>query len=461
MESLIKIGQLLLSLSILVVLHEMGHFLPAKWFKTKVEKFYLFFDFSPFGSLWKTQRGETEYGIGWLPLGGYVKIAGMVDESMDTAALKEPPKEWEFRSKKAWQRLIIMIGGVTVNFLLGIFLFGMLAWVWGKDFLPNTELKHGVSMDSVLIKNGFQHGDLLIKVGDQTFNELDPGGFVKAVALQNASTATVVRNGEEKTIQLPADFANQITGSRKKLLMIPRTSFVVDSVPPPPKQGLWDKIFGKNAPPRPAIPLQKGDRIISINGKTTLWHDEYRHEANQLKAQDVQLGVIRNGKDTTTVQAHLDENGLLGVLPQGLKDQDYSFSTKNFSFAEAMPEGWRDAVGFLNDQLAAFGQMFKGKIKVQDNLGSLISIGSMFSPTWDWQSFWHLTASLSIILAFMNLLPIPALDGGYVMFLIWEVITGRRVSEKFMEVAVTIGFYLLIGLMFFAFGLDIWRNFIR
>ncbi len=460
MESLIKIGQLILSLSILVILHEMGHFLPAKWFKTKVEKFYLFFDFLPFGSLFKKQIGETEYGIGWLPLGGYVKIAGMVDESMDTEALKQPPQPWEFRSKKAWQRLIIMLGGVTVNFILGIFLFGMILWNYGREYLPNTELKNGVAVDSILIRNGFRNGDVVVKVGDATFDRLDPGGFVKEVALRNASSATVLRNGEMVNLPLPADFAGQITGMRKKSLMVPRMTFTIDSVPPPPKPSFWSRISGKKeTPPPPAILVKKGDRVISVNGKPTVWYEEYQHEANQNKSQEVDLGVVRGG-DTISLKGKLDENAKLGVYT-ALPLKTYTFSTQNFSLAQAVPEGYRDAIDFLKDQLSAFGQMFKGKIKVQDNLGSLISIGSMFSPTWDWESFWHLTASLSLILAFMNLLPIPALDGGYVVFLIWEVVTGKRVSDSFMEKAVTVGFFLLLGLMVFAFGLDIWRNFIR
>ncbi|MBV6443718.1 MAG: RIP metalloprotease RseP [Haliscomenobacteraceae bacterium CHB4] len=446
MDSIITVSQFLLSLSILIVLHELGHFLPAKWFKTRVEKFYLFFDFAPFNSLWKTKKGETEYGIGWLPLGGYVKISGMVDESMDTESLKQPPKPWEFRSKPAWQRLIIMVGGVTVNFLLGFFIFGMMLWGYGRAYIPTSELKYGLAMDSVLLNIGLQNGDNIVKLGDQPFERLDPGAFIEALVLNDIHQVTVIRDGREQVLDLPSDVAKQITGQKipKALLMTPRIPFVVEEVVP-----------GK---PADGAKIQPGDRIISFNGQPIPYFDQFSAVAQQHKGQAVTLGILRNA-DTIPVNLTLTENGLIGVRTR--TEGYFSEQRERYSFFEALPAGVTMGMDFLNNQLKAFGQMFKGKIDVKDNLGSLISIGKMYGSEWDWERFWNLTASLSIILAFMNLLPIPALDGGYVVFLLWEVITRRKVSDSVMEKAVTVGFFLLLGLMIFALGNDIWRHWIQ
>jgi regulator of sigma E protease len=447
MEILIKITQLVLSLSILIVLHEMGHFFPARWFKTRVEKFYLFFDAPPFNSLWKVKSGETEYGIGWLPLGGYVKISGMVDESMDTAALKEPPKPWEFRSKPAWQRLIIMIGGVTVNFLLGIFIFAMSLWYWGKSYVPTEQMAaNGIAFDSLLLRQGFRQGDLILKVGDKPFNRFEPGVLVQSLVLGDASTIVVRREGQEQVIQLPADIAQQITGARlpKGSLMAPRIPFFIDKV----ADGSGAKAAG----------VLSGDRLLSLNGLPIQFYDEFAPAANQYKGQSVNLKVLR-GQDTLLLNPTLSAEGKLGVIVK--TDGYFKEDRLRYGFFESFPAGYQAAKDFLNLQLQAFGQMFKGKIKAQDNLGSFLSIGNMFPGVWNWEAFWGLTASLSILLAFMNLLPIPALDGGYVLFLIIEVLTGRRMSDTFMERAVTFGFFLMIGLMIYALGLDIWRFFIR
>jgi regulator of sigma E protease len=443
MEILVKVILFLLSLSLLIVLHELGHFLPAKWFKTRVEKFYLFFDFAPFNSLWKFKKGETEYGIGWLPLGGYVKISGMVDESMDTEALKEPPKPYEFRSKPAWQRLIIMLGGVTVNFLLGFFIFGMMLWIYGQEYIPVSELKNGMQVDSVLMTQGFRNGDRVVKVGAVPFDRLDPMAFVRGIALDNATQVTVQRDGQELVLNLAPDFGSKLTSSdvQKKFLLLPRVPFEVADV--------------QAGTPAAKADLKKGDRLVSINGVPTPFYEDFAQQANQLKGQAIQLGVIR-GTDTMNISLTLKEDGKLGVAREMLKF--YTTQREHYSLAAAIPAGVSKGVDFLNDQIKAFGQMFKGKISAKDNLGSLISIGNMFPSTFDWEAFWRITASLSLILAFMNLLPIPALDGGYVMFLIWEVVTGRRVSDQFMEKAVTIGFFLLLGLMTLALGLDFWRH---
>ena len=421
----------------------MGHFLPARWFKTRVEKFYLFFDFAPFNSLWKTKKGETEYGIGWLPLGGYVKIAGMVDESMDTEALKQPPQPWEFRSKKAWQRLIIMVGGVTVNFLLGFAIFAMMLWYFGKAYVPNAELKYGLAFDQALIDQGLKSGDVIVKLGDMPIKHVDAAAFIEQVVLNDVRNVTVVRDGREQEIRLPDNAATQLTSQKipKALLMSPRIPFYVDEV-----------AAGK---PAEKAGIRVGDRILRFNGEPTDFYDQFGPLAQKNKGKAVEITLLRK-TDTLTMNLTLTGEGMIGVRPrvEGL----YQVERERYSVAQAIPGGVRMGVEFLDNQLKAFGQMFRGKISVKDNLGSLISIGKMYGTSWDWERFWSLTASLSILLAFMNLLPIPALDGGYVVFLLWEVATGRRVSDKFMEKAVTFGFFLLLALMVYAFGLDLWRH---
>ncbi|HND87095.1 MAG TPA: RIP metalloprotease RseP [Saprospiraceae bacterium] len=442
METFIKISQFLLSLSFLIILHEMGHFAPAKWFKTRVEKFYLFFD--AWGAkLFSRQKGETEYGIGWLPLGGYVKIAGMVDESMDTAALKAPPQPWEFRSKPAWQRLIIMIGGGTVNFILGFLIFAYILWHYGEVYVPNSELKYGVAVDSVLLRQGLRQGDMILSVGNTRFDRLDEAGFLKAIALDNQHNVKVLRDGQEQTIILPDDIAAQITsaGIQKKLLIMARIPFYAEKL--------------KKGDPADKAGIQVGDRIVAFNGQPTEFFDQFGPLARAHKGQPAVVTVERNG-ERKDISLTVSPQGSIGVFPKAVS-KILNVSRDRYTLAEALPAGVQRGMDFLSDQVKAFGQMFRGKISAKDNLGSLISIGNMFPPYWDWEIFWNITASLSIVLAFMNLLPIPALDGGYVMFLIWEVVTGRRVSDAFMEKAVTIGFFLLIGLMLFAFGLDLMR----
>jgi regulator of sigma E protease len=447
MDTISIVCQFFLSLSLLIVLHELGHFAPAKWFKTRVEKFYLFFDFSPFNSLWKTKKGETEYGIGWLPLGGYVKISGMVDESMDTEQLNQPPQPWEFRSKPAWQRLIIMIGGVTVNFLLGFFIFGMMLWYFGRAFIPSSEVKqNGLAFDKILLDQGFQQGDLILKLGDQPFTKVDPSAFLEAAVLGDTKNISIVRNGRDTVIQLSNDVARQITSQKiaKSSLIAPRIPFYVEVV-----------AAGK---PAEKAGIQKGDKITSVAGQPIQFFDEFAKLAQENKGKPTAIGVEREGQ-TISLNVDISEQGMIGVGPRGM-DKYFKIEREKFSIAQALPEGVKTGVDFLRNQIKAFGQMFKGNISVKDNLGSVISIGKLFHPSWDWEVFWSVTASLSIILAFMNLLPIPALDGGYVLFLIWEVITGRRVSDKFMEKAVTVGFFLLLGLMVLALGLDVWRHFL-
>ncbi|HLP94733.1 MAG TPA: RIP metalloprotease RseP [Saprospiraceae bacterium] len=444
MDTLSIVLQFLLSLSILIVLHELGHFAPAKWFKTRVEKFYLFFDAPPFNSLISRKKGETEYGIGWLPLGGYVKISGMIDESMDKEQMKGPAQPWEFRAKKAWQRLIIMIGGVTVNFFLGMFLFAMVLWGWGREYIPTSELKqYGMSYDSVLLQSGFRQGDLLLTLGNKSFDRLEPNEFRKRVMLEGAREATVLRNGQQETLRVSEEAAQKIPTILKNDLINARVPFVVELV--------------SDKGPAATAGIKKGDRIISFNGQPIEYFDEFFPVASKHKGQTVNIGILSEKGDSSILSVTLTEQGKIGAVAK--MGAYFKKETQEYSLGEAFPAGVKMGWNFLTDQLQAFKMMFKGDISVKDNLGSVISIGKLFDPSWDWRIFWTVTASLSIILAFMNLLPIPALDGGYVLFLIWEVLTGRKVSDQFMERAVTVGFFLLIGLMIFALGLDVWRLF--
>jgi regulator of sigma E protease len=443
MDTLVWVGQLLLALMILVTLHELGHFSFAKWFKTRVERFIIFFD--PNFTLYEKKIGETTYGLGWLPLGGYVKISGMIDESMDTAHVGTEPQPWEFRSKTTWQRFFIMFGGILVNILLSFVIFAGVLMYFGRSYVPNTGVKNGLHFNEAMQSIGFQDGDMLVAVGNTEIKKVDPSEFVKAVVLSNATEATVLRNGEKVKIAIPADFSGKLSGgAAKKGLFEPRTQFIVDSL-------VKDQ-------PADKAGLRKGDLTLLVNDKPALYYHQFKPIAQESAGQKAQL-TIKRGADTLVLPIEFSAAGTIGVYPD-MKSQ-LTTETEKFGLMSAIPAGVAWSMEFLNTQIQAFGQMFKGKIKASDNLGSVISIGKMFGTTWDWERFWVLTASLSMLLAFMNLLPIPGLDGGYIFFLFWEMITGRRVSDQFMIKAVNIGFFLLMGLMIYAFGLDIWRHYIK
>jgi regulator of sigma E protease len=461
MDFLVTAGQLILSLSILIVLHELGHFLPARFFNTRVEKFYLFFD--PWFSLFKKKIGDTEYGIGWLPLGGYVKISGMIDESMDKEQMKQPPKPWEFRSKPAWQRLIIMLGGVTVNFILGFFIYGMVFWTWGQEYVPVENAKYGIYADSLGQEMGLQSGDKIVSVGDAPFDRFNPGIVVKEIVINGADQLVVNRNGQNVTLDIDAGKWTKIlsssTGDRN--LFNARFPTVVNQV---------DE--GKAAD---KAGIQSGDQLVSVNGTPTPYFQDFRKELiHQLppppprqsffqrifnkpppptEPVTVDIGVERNG-NTFTAPVVLDANGRIYISVKTLET-----ATEEFGFGEAMVKGVKQGWSFLGAQLIGFKKMFTLEINPSDSLGGFGSIGSMFGSFWNWQNFWTMTAVLSLILAFMNLLPIPALDGGHVMFLLYEIVTGRKPSDKFMEVATMIGFVILITLVLYANGLDVLRAF--
>ncbi|MBO9155184.1 RIP metalloprotease RseP [Chitinophaga sp. GCM10012297] len=435
-EILIKAGQLILSLSILVVLHEMGHFIPAKLFKTKVEKFYLFFD--PWFSLFKFKKGDTEYGVGWLPLGGYVKISGMIDESMDKEQLNKPPQPWEFRSKPAWQRLIIMIGGVTVNLILGFFIYSMILWQWGDDYLPIRNAKYGIYADSLAQSIGLRDGDHIIAVDSvkkEKFEEITGD-----VILNQAKTIQIERDGREMSITIPQGFVNK-TINKKAPIALPRMLSILDTV------------FPKGNAYKSGI--RNGDRVLSVNDTAVTYFMDMAKMIKRQAGKPVKLTILR-GADTLTFNPLVSpkDNLMLGYSINKQLDVVHV----SYTFGEAIPAGFKKAISTLVKYVQQLRLIFVSpEVKASESLGGFMSIGSLFPSVWDWQSFWELTALLSIILAFMNILPIPALDGGHVLFLIYEMITGRKPGEKFMEYAQIVGMVILFGLLLYANGLDVWR----
>lgn len=444
MDYLIMAGQLMLSLSILIVLHEMGHFIPARLFGTRVEKFYLFFD--PWFSLFKYKKGDTEYGIGWLPLGGYVKISGMIDESFDKEQMQGEPQSWEFRSKPAWQRLIIMLGGVTVNFILGFLLYGMVLFVWGEEYLPSENVVYGIHADSLGREMGLQDGDQILQVGDKPFERFNDRLVVREIIINNASELTVRREESKVTVPIDEKFVGLLASheNKNKRLFTPRFPFKIQEV--------------VDGSPAEEAGLQADDRIISLDGEPTPYYSDFSEAVSDKKGEEVTIGVVRNESDTLSLPLETTEEGKIGVLAYSPL---YLLGTKRkeYSFAQALPAGFVKGWSFLTDQFKAFGQMFRGKINPKESLGGFGSIASMYGNQWVWENFWRMTAILSLILAFMNLLPIPALDGGHVMFLVYEMVTGQKPSDKFMEWATMIGFIIVLGLVLYANGLDIIRSF--
>jgi len=440
MDILSIAAQLILCLSILVVLHECGHFFPAKWFKTRVEKFYLFFN--PGFSLFKKQIGETEYGIGWIPFGGYVKISGMIDESMDTEQMEQEPQPWEFRSKPAWQRLIIMLGGVTVNFILGIIIFAGILWYYGETYINSQDITYGVYATDLGKEIGIEDGDMILAIGDVQFEKFNPGIVTQEIVLNDPEYLTVERDGNKINLPIPNGLAEKLTKYENKgigLFKIRMPQKVV-------------KVSKKTKAAE--IGIQEGDQIIEVNDQSTYWFHEFMAAMSDKQNQKIDLTVLRNGNDTLQFSTTLGKDGKLGIA-NAKGEEFFELQRQKYSLGQAIPKGWSTSINFLTGQLKAFKQMFTGKIKATDSLGSVLSIANMFDPEWNWETFWRITAMLSILLGFFNLLPIPALDGGYVMFLIWEVITGRKPNDKFMEYATIAGFFILIALMIFALGLDV------
>ncbi|MFY9243435.1 MAG: RIP metalloprotease RseP [Polaribacter sp.] len=447
MEILIKASQFILSLSLLIVLHELGHFIPAKLFKTRVEKFYLFFDYK--FSIFKKKIGETVYGIGWIPLGGYVKISGMIDESMDTEQMKQPAQPWEFRSKPAWQRLIIMLGGVFVNFILGIFIYIMLMWSYGEEYLPNENLNNGVWVqDSLAMNLGLQTGDKILTVDDEKIKKFS-GLTLEFI---NGNKFQIERNGEVIDKNIPTDFISQLMDRGKDAgpILFPRYPFTVGKIS--------DDSQNKNSD------LKAKDIITSIDGTPLKYYDEAEQILSNYKNTKVKATVLR-GKETKEISLNINNEGKLGVVFTTIPFSDleklgyYQLADYQYSFTEAIPAGWNKSWKTLTDYVKQLKKIFNPSTGAYKGLGGFISIGSIFPDEWSAESFWNITAFLSIMLGFMNLLPIPALDGGHVVFTLWEMITGKKPGDKFLEYAQVVGFVLLIILLLFANGNDIFRLF--
>ncbi len=433
MEILIKAGQLILSLSILVILHEFGHFFFAKLFKTRVEKFYLFFD--PWFSLFKFKKGDTEYGVGWLPLGGYVKISGMIDESMDKEAMKEEPKPYEFRSKPAYQRLLIMVGGVLVNFILAFFIFWMILFKWGEGYIDVKDASYGLAYHPIAHDLGLEDGDVVTAV--DTFQVQTASDIQSLILLEGAKEITVQRNDSTFKLSIPADFSQKFLENEVKLLAIERVPSVVDSV----------LVNNKAA----EAGIRKGDVFKTINGKDASFARLATKIFQENAGQRVVIELIRD-EQILTLSCNVTKKGKVGL---GWNNNIFNITHVKYGFWEALPAGINKGIDTLVGYVKQFKLVFtKAGVK---QLGGFGAIGNLFPPTWDWSSFWSLTGFLSIVLAFMNILPIPALDGGHVLFLLYEMISGRKPSEKFLEYAQVAGMILLLSLLLFANGNDIFR----
>lgn len=428
MELFVRISQFLLSLSILIVLHEFGHFIAARVFHTRVEKFYLFFN--PWFSLFKFKKGETEYGIGWLPLGGYVKISGMIDESMDKEAMKQPEQPWEFRAKPTWQRLIIMLGGVIVNFLLALLIYAFVLFMWGEDYLPNQNAKYGIWADSTAQSIGLKSGDKILSVDNhpiEKFHEIIP-----YIVLNRAKSIQIERDSEKLNLQVPESLIATLI--KKPSFFDVRTPFVVDD-------------FSPDSPAKKAG-LMKNDSITGLNGESLPYFDQFRTRLMNFKGQEVQVNLYRNGQ-AMTLPVKITDNGMLGVMRYGY-DRFFPTAHIDYGFFAAFPAGIKKGLKTSSDYLKQFPLIFSRKTKGYESLGGFGTIGSLFPVVWNWQIFWTMTAFLSIILAIMNVLPIPALDGGHVLFLLYEIITGRKPGEKFLEYAQITGMVLLLSLLIYA-----------
>lgn len=442
MDIVVKLSQFLLSLSLLIILHELGHFIPAKLFRTRVEKFYLFFDVK--FSLFKKKIGETVYGIGWLPLGGYVKISGMIDESMDTEQMAQEAQPWEFRSKPAWQRLIIMLGGVTVNFVLAFLIYIGIAYAYGDSYVANNEVKDGIWVTNEIgEKVGFRNGDKIVNVDGKEFTAFEDAAYATVFGRK----VTVERDGQLKEIDLPVDLTGRMMDGEKVPLFTYRIPFVVGD-------------FADDSPNKDI--LQKGDVLKSIDGETLRYFDQVKAFGQQHKNQTLDAVVLRDKKDVHA-KITFNKDGKLLIAPaiptlRNLERLDYyKLSVHEYSFAESFPAGMNNFKESMGKYLTQLKAIFTPSTGAYKGVGGFYAIFNIFPDEWAWQNFWNITAVLSIMLGVMNLLPIPALDGGHVMFLLYEMITRRKPSDKFMEYAQMTGFVLLIGLILFANGNDIYK----
>ncbi|HRH58675.1 MAG TPA: RIP metalloprotease RseP [Chitinophagales bacterium] len=443
-----KVILLILSLSILIVLHELGHFIPAKLFGTRVHKFYLFFDFLfPFPNvanftLFKKKIGDTEYGLGWFPFGGYVQIAGMADETQDAEQLsKTPPQPWEFRSKPAWQRLIIMVGGVTVNMILAMVIFTGLLWKYGEEFLPMKNMTNGIMIvDSLANQIGLQNGDKIISIDHQPAGNFEE--FQKDLVLNEAKSITIERNGQQQDINFKEGFLSKVMKQKKAAFILPRVPSIVAQV--------------QDASGAAKAGMKIGDKITAVNGVPTPFYDNVKAEITANKGKTIKVTVDRKG-EVVELQGEVSKEGLFGFGTQSYAEI-LKTERVNYNFLAAVPAGIERAFATLGNYFKSMKMLFTSKeVKVKDSLGGFISIGKMFPDTFDWEHFWILTATISVILAFMNILPIPMLDGGYVVFLLYEMVRGKPVPDKVQQYAQSVGMFIILGLLLFANGMDVIR----
>ncbi|WP_418422562.1 RIP metalloprotease RseP [Alistipes sp.] len=438
MDILIKIIQFFLCFTILVGIHELGHYIMARVFKIRVDKFYIFFDLG--FSLFKFRRGHTEYGLGWLPLGGYCKIAGMIDESMDKEYQKQPPQPWEFRSKPAWKRFLVMIAGVVMNVLLAVTIYIGVSYTWGESYFSNEDARWGYNFNETGHSLGFRDGDRLVSIDGGKVENLNT--FLNALLITEGDRRVVVERGGEQ-IELTLPLAELIAMRQNKgyeKLLVQRMPFLIDSVVAPT-----------------AARLQKGDEIVGIDEMRGL---DYRGYTDYLKlhaGDSVRLSVVREGGMPVEFKLPVSEEGKLGVFAYN----PYKFRTQEYTFWESIPAGFRRAGDMISSYWDQLKMIVQPKTKMYEELGGFLAIGSIFPSTWDWQDFWLKTAFLSIILAVMNILPIPGLDGGHAIFTFWEMVTGRKVSDKVLEGAQYVGLIIILFLLLYANGNDIYRFFIK
>jgi len=444
MDIVIRVCQFILSISLLVILHELGHFIPAKLFKTKVEKFYLFFD-AKF-SVWKKKIGETEYGIGWIPFGGYVKIAGMIDESMDTEQMEKEPQPWEFRSKPTWQRLIIMIGGVVVNILVAIAIYIGILFTWGKDYIPMDSLQGGLWITKPELAKQIQleNGDKIVSIDSKPVV-----GYQQALnSLVIGDSLVIDRNGQQIEVGIPINFIETLLETEKKqrAFYTPRIPFII--------QGFGEGTVNEG------LGLRAKDRVMSINQQSVEYFDMAADVLNQFKGQDVVVDVLRDG-NPKQLNLQVNADGKLGVIPYipELTELDklgmLKIKHEAYTFFEAIPAGVKLTYSSFIDYVKQFRKIVNPATGAYKGVGGVIKMTELFPAEWNWRYFWNITAILSIMLAFLNILPIPALDGGHVMFVLFEMITRRKPSQKVLEVAQVIGFFIVMGLILLVNGKDV------
>lgn len=429
--------QLIISLSILVLIHELGHFMFAKIFGARVEKFYLFFN--PWFSIFKFKKGDTTYGLGWLPFGGYCKISGMIDESMDKDQMKQAPQPWEYRSKPLWQRFLIISGGVIFNFILALVIYSGMLYAWGESYLPNKEVKYGIYCDSLALTIGLQNGDKIVKI-----DETEPERFSdipSLILLDNAKTITVDRNGRIETITIPKDFNLKVISQQNPMFIMEYIPFFIDSVIP--------------GTPAYMAQLSNDDRIMAIDSIPTPTFIDFVKNIKQFANKEIKLTVLRNGYEQI-IPLTVSPEGTIGAYRRELKDM-YTFETRTFSLLQSIPAGI--SMGFSTLSFYVKQMKFLFTKEGSQQVGSFVSMGKLYDSSWNWQVFWSITALFSVILAFMNILPIPALDGGHLMFIVYEMITGKKPSDAFLERAQMIGMALVLTIFVYAIVMDIGRLF--